>query len=277
MKRILVPVDLSYHGDIAVNIANKLGNDDTEIVILNIIPTPGGAVLLENGQLKDDQEFDLSEYKNRAMHISTELDKRYASTSNRLIRVTIGDINNVILSQIQAESFDLLILGMTGHLVNHFWSESHVNYLSKHAPIPVLTLKCDRSNMNMDQIVFASDFLKNEKVDLNIIRDLAEHFNSKIILLKVVTNDQQRSDESILATAQEFAVSNHLTNFEIKIHQANNVEEGIATFCEENHIDLIALGTHQRNGFSTLFRKSISHDIVEKLYHPIITIPIERK
>lgn len=66
--------------------------------------------------------------------------------------------------------------------------------------------------------------------------------------------------------------NNELSNFEIVLFHFNNVEEGIDKYNEQNNIDLITTGNHQRGSFSTLFRKSILQDIVKTLYYPITII-----
>jgi nucleotide-binding universal stress UspA family protein len=275
MQRILVPVDLSHGSENAINIALRLSNEsESELVIINVVNGPRDAVLLEDGSVKNDGEFDLSLHQTTAQKNREKLEKEYGHLPNVSVIVKIGSVNEIILNTLQAQPYDLMVLGMTGQLATSFWSNSHTEYLSKHSNVPVFTLKCDRSNMSFEKILFVSDFLEATKLNLEILRSIAETFNSKIVLLKVVTDDQQRSDEAITEMANQFAQQNELENYEVFIHKADTIEEGIVTFSHQNNIDLISIGTHQRGGFSTLFRRSISQNIVRNLYHPIITIPI---
>jgi nucleotide-binding universal stress UspA family protein len=131
--------------------------------------------------------------------------------------------------------------------------------------------------MSFDKILFVSDFMEATKLNLEILRSIAKTFDSEIVLLKVITDNEQRSEEEIINMANEFAQQNALENFAVCMHKADTIEEGIVTFSHQNNIDLISIGTHQRGGFSTLFKRSISQNIVRNLYHPIITIPIAEK
>lgn len=275
MKKILVPIDLSESSDNAIKIAQKLSNNITEIVIISIISAPSEATLKEDGTMKENDDLDVSTYQVEANKTELLILEKYNYLTNSKIMVKIGDINNIIMSEVKTGIYDLLVLGVTGQLAASFWSNKHTEYLSKHVKIPILTLKCDRANMTLDKILFVSDFIESEKINLSIIKKIAENFNSKIVLLKILTKDQQIAESVILAKANEFAHNNELSNFETALFYSRNIEEGIANFTEENHIDLICIGTHQRRGFSTLFRKSVSQDLVKTLYHPIITIPIE--
>ena len=273
MKRILVPVDLSPGSESAVNIALRL-SVESELVVVNVVVAPGAAVLLEDGSAKDDGEIDLNTHKVLVEDNHKTLDEKYGHLPNVRVMVKIGSVNEIILHLLKTQDFDLMVLGMTGQLATSFWSNSHTEYLSKHSNVPVFTLKCDRSNMSFEKILFVSDFLEDAKLNLEILRSIARTFNSKVVLLKIVTEDQRRSNAEIESMAIRFAQRNGLERFEVVIHKAGTVEEGIATYSNQSNIDLIAIGTHQRGGFSTLFRRSISQNIVRTLYHPIITIPI---
>ncbi len=277
MRKILVPIDLSDSSKNAINIAQKLAHEYTEILILNVVSAPSEAFFKEDGTVKEGKEIDLSSLKRQVVEIESTINDNYSYIENKSVVVKIGDINSVIMHEVKTNSYDLLVLGMTGQLANNFWTNSHTEFLSKHSNIPVLTLKCDRVNMSLDKILFVSDFLHGEAINLSVFKKIAEKFNSKIILLMVLTKDQQRTEDDIIKKANEFAVSNEINNFEIELIHSKNVEEGIATYTEEKKIDLIGIGTEQRGGFSTLFRKSISQDLVKKLYHPIITIPIDQE
>ena len=63
MKKILVPVDLSEGSENAVKIASKLSlQTNAKVVIIHIVNPPRGAVLLEDGTVKDDNEYDLTTF-----------------------------------------------------------------------------------------------------------------------------------------------------------------------------------------------------------------------
>ena len=75
---------------------------------------------------------------------------------------------------------------------------------------------------------------------------------------------------------QEFARINDLEKYTMELFTDSSVEGGLGKFCAENDLDLIALGSHQGYGFSKLFKGSISDDIVNHLYQPILTFPIDK-
>lgn len=107
-----------------------------------------------------------------------------------------------------------------------------------------------------------------------MIKELQSVFESTIHLLKIKTPSEKKSDETILAEINDFATINFLNNYKPHIYADKSVESGIGRFCAESSFDLVAIGTHQSKGLSKLFRGSISNDIVNHLFHPILTFPI---
>ena len=166
-------------------------------------------------------------------------------------------------------------MGSEGLFGKSIWSKgSHTEYISNHSDIPVLSLKCDRKNINLKEIVLVGDFLESEKINLSILKDIQTAYQSKLILLKIKTPSQVRTDEQIYNDMEAFAKNNELSNYVTKTYKDVTVESGIGKFTAENDIDMISLGSHHGHGFSKLFRGSISDDVVNHLFHPVLTFPI---
>ena len=93
-------------------------------------------------------------------------------------------------------------------------------------------------------------------------------------MLKIKKPNNQRTDIQVHEDMEKFAQLNKLENYTLNIYADPSVEAGIGKFCAEKDIDMIILGTHQSSGFSRLFRHSVSNDVVNHLFHPILTFPI---
>lgn len=278
MKKILVPTDFSERGDFAYAVASKLAQDThAKILTMSVISGPRGAVYNKKGELKNDEGNDYTEWTKRLAANKVKMKDWIADKPDVVDSITtIGDIDNSILHYSESNDVDLIVMGTEGTFNKSKWTKgSHTTYISNHSDIPVLSLKCDRSNMDLKEILLVSDFLENEKLDLSILKAIQSAYNSKIILLKVNTPKQKRTDEQIIDDMEAFACTNKLTNYSKEIYNASTVESGIGKFSAENGIDLIALGTHQSYGFSKLFSGSISDDVVNHLFHPILTFPLK--
>jgi nucleotide-binding universal stress UspA family protein len=187
----------------------------------------------------------------------------------------IGSIENTVLRISQSNDVDLIVMGTEGNFPKSMWSKaSHTEYITNHSDIPVLSLKCNRVNINLKEIVLVSDFLEAEKINLSILKDIQAAYQSLLILLRINIPTQIRSEKQVFDDMQLFAKNNGLSNYVMKIYNDKSVESGISNFIAENNIDMISLGSHQGHEFSKLFRGSISDDVVNHLYRPVLTFPI---
>jgi len=278
MKKILIPTDFSKLGDYAYTIANFLANKTgAKIDVISIVPGPQGAIYSKTGALLNDEGNDYTEWYNR-LNIQKEKMEKWVEDKINIAQTfcTIGNIDQYILDYANAQNMDLIVMGTEGLFNKNVWSKgSHTEFITNHADVPVLSLKCDRSDLNLQEIVFISDFLHNEKMDLEIVKSIQAAFNSKLRLLKIKKPNHQRTQEQIENDMKAFALTNDLSNYQMDVYEDKTVESGIGKFCAAEDIDMVVLGTHQAKGFSKLFRKNISDDVVNHLYHPILTFPIK--
>ncbi len=278
MKKILVPTEFSDLGDFAYVVASKLAKDtNAEIITLSVIPGPRGAIYNDSGELTNDEGNDYTEWTKRLVSNKAKMKEWIEDKPDVKHSITtIGNIDSSILHCSESNEVDLIVMGTEGLFNKSIWSKgSHTEYITNHSDVPVLSLKCDRSNLDLKEIVLASDFLENEKFDLSVLKSIQKAYQSKMILLKVNTPNQHRTNEQIANDMELFAIVNQLENYSMHLYNDSTVESGIGKFSAENDIDLIALGTHSGYGFSKLFRGSVSDDVVNHLYHPILTFPLK--
>lgn len=277
IKKIVLPTDFSELGDFAYSLASFIAKQTgASIDVVSIIPGPSGALYSKEGNLINDEGNDYSEWYNSLKAAEEKMaswvkDKSYINDTS----CSIGNVNSSILRYATANDMDLIVMGTDGLYSTGLWSQpSHAEFISNHSPVPVLTLKCDRTNINLKEIILVSDFLEANLMDLSILKSLQSVFDSKLLLLKVKKNNAVRSNSKIVSDITAFAEVNDITNYEACIYEDDNVEAGIGKFAAERDVDLISLGTHQKKGFSKLFRVGISDDVINHLFHPVLTFPI---
>jgi nucleotide-binding universal stress UspA family protein len=277
VQKILIPTDFSELGDFAYIVATHLTKaTNAKIIALSVLTGPSGAVYTNSGDLVDDEGEDYSEW-NRRLKENEEKMKSWISNKPDIVesKCIIGNVDKTILRVSEQHEVDLIVMGTHGLFMKSAWAPgSHTEFVTNHSSVPVLSLKCDRSDIDLNQIVFVSDFLEPEKINLGILKAIQKAYNSKLVLLKVITSKQSRTEEQIKEDMVSFANLNELENYTMHTYKDDTVEGGIGKFCAEKDIDLIVLGTHQTRGFSKLFRQSVSDDVVNHLYHPILTFPI---
>lgn len=277
MKRILIPTDLSDLGDHAYSIANVLAEKTgAEICLFSVIPGPSNAFYCEDGHLKNDEGNDYSEWEAKKTERQSKLEEWAKDKKDiKSIHTDIGRVNDLIVSYAETNKIDMIVMGTQGLFgMDEVFKNSHTQYIMNHTKVPVISLKCNRADVSLNEIVLVSDFHDIKECPLGSLKAIAAAFDSKIVLLKIKTPHAKRTEEEIIRDMKAFVDINNLSNVDYYIYNDKSVEQGVSKFCMEKHIDLIALGTHQNTEFSKLFRNSVSDNFVNHLFHPILTFPI---
>jgi nucleotide-binding universal stress UspA family protein len=279
MKKILVPTDLSDLGDYAFNIARRISqNTGAEVHLLSIMPAPVGAIFTPEGELLADEGIDLKTFEAEKSQITEALEK-FKETHSGVYssRVLVGAVNEEIMRVLKEESFDLLVMGTHGAKgFQELTIGSHAEYMVRNAPIPVISLKCDRSAYDINDLLFACEFSSKEKINISALHELADAFKAKIHFLKINTSSNFESTRTINEKMIKFANEHDmdLNKIQMHIYCDESIEKGIQHFSADTGIDFLVIATHQRKGFSRIFNSSISEDLVNHNNQPIMTFPI---
>lgn len=278
MKKILVPIDFSkvsaYGTTLAVKIANYM---KSEIRFVHVINLPSHILLTPEGELFEDGDFDTSVQKlqkEKALLNLEDWKSKYFPTATT--SVVYGHVNDTILGLIKKENFDLVVMGT--HAVSglsEFLSHTHGEYLAMHSPVPVMTLKCDRSDMQIKKIVLASSFKNPDVPHAESLVKLVNAFNAKLYLLRINTPADFISDSQIYKNMDAFIEKHGINNVEKAIYNDHHVEDGIVHYVAQEDIDIIGIGSWQRTGLNKLINGCVSSDLLNHVFKPIFTFKLK--
>ena len=109
------------------------------------------------------------------------------------------------------------------------------------------------------------------------VLSIAEKCDAKIHLLRINTETDFNSIEVGLNPVKEFLEKfPDLKKFSMSVHNESSVEAGINTFLKHQPSDLIAMSTHGKTGFLSLFSKSIAEGVTNHSELPVMTIHIKK-
>ena len=277
MKKILIPTDGSQLGDYAYNLAHDIANRTAaEIIILSIVPAPPNTFFSPDGELKQDEGEDFSDlfqYRDDLQKVMENWSKEKPDISQ--VEVKIGRVDEDIVQCVKDHGIDLVVMGTTGaYGVKEFIQGSHAVKIVRNSPAPVLTLKCDRSNMTVKDLLLAGDFEKPERLDLTVVKELQKAYRANLHLLSVNTPGNFFTTRAIEEQMKQFVDINELEEVNMHVYCAETVEEGLVHFSEDTGIDFLMMGTHQRKGLGRLFKKSISESVVNHIWQPVLTFHV---
>jgi nucleotide-binding universal stress UspA family protein len=182
---------------------------------------------------------------------------------------SLGKVTDEILNFAAINHFDLIVMGTKGARgVKEKLAGSETQIIARKSKIPVLSLMCDRSHLDVRNILLVHNFNNPAREELQWVHKLINAFNAKFHLLQIISGKTDAEKESVEANMKIFAALNNLTNYECHLIRDNDVEKGVIHFNQVNNMDIICIGTHGRGG---LFHHSATEKLINHLYKPIIS------
>ena len=115
--------------------------------------------------------------------------------------VCFGHVNEQVMKYADELHADLIVMGTHINMgVKELLNASHAQYIAMHTAIPIMTLKCDRSDLQVKSIVLASSFKIGDVPHCEMALALQKAFNAKLYLLRVNTSDDFLPDGEVEKT-----------------------------------------------------------------------------
>lgn len=276
MKNILIPTDRSDLGDYAYQLAAKIAEKTgAGIDVLSVIPAPPNVIYDARGNIKNDDGKDLSKLEQEKASVEAWLADWTSSKAHiQSTTVKIGDVEEDIIHCIKAKNIDLVVMGTTGaREMKELLRGSHAGHIAQESPVPVVSLKCDRSDMVLNDILLVSDFKSSKTLKLEALKELQKVFDARLNLLKVNTPSHFVTTRQARANMQAFVERNELQNVAFHVYCDDSVEKGIYHFSYDQGIDFVAMENSYHHGLNRFFKHNVAIDAVNHLMQPIMTFP----
>jgi len=278
MKKILIPTDFSELAGYALEFASKLARTyECELHLLKIIPVSSEVDFGPDGRIMEGHGINvqaLEAEKKQAENTIAML--QAASDLNIKGMVRFGQVIDTTLACAKEEGMSMIVMATHGiHGLAELWKGSNAERIVRQADIPVITLKCDRSQSSITRMALASDFLEKENTGVETLRHIRAEFGAALKLFTIKTPKVKESDAELMQRMQAFAATYGLEDAEFFVYPSDTVENGITGFVQSQAIDFLVMGTHGRKGLKHWLRGSIAEDLVNHAFLPIMTFKIE--
>lgn len=279
MENILLLTDFSDLSAYARSVADKIAlKSNANLHVLKVVETTSDVLVGADNQITSSEAADISKYQEEMDANLQEMEKWCASIQSKCKKVVLfGSIHNKTIRYSEAEKMDLIVMGTHGLKgFSEMVSSSVSEHLIKSTHIPVLTLKCDREQIDFSDIVITGNFKSEYYPQLNTLKILQKLFNSKINLLWVNTEKDFKTTNEIMIQMEDFVSYNDLNNVEYFIQNDISVEDGILNFStyyehvNKTEIDLLAV-EKKKSGWGLAFSKCEATGLVNHIYKPIFT------
>lgn len=274
MKRILIPTDFSEHAEHALKVAAQIAKKNNgEIILLHMLELPGqGGDTVNSGHNIPELMF----FKNKAIETLEELmDAEYLEGIEVSEIVTFEKTFEGIINITKKNDIDLIVMGSHGASgFQELFIGSNTEKVVRFSDVPVLVVKKEMNNFNVDKFVFASDFCDEIKKPFEKVIEFADKFESELHLVIINTPNNFRTTAQLEKVLTDFVANYQLKNYSTHIYNDTTREKGILNYSNKVNADLIGISTHGRKGISHFFNGSISEDIVNHAKRPVVTFKI---
>ncbi len=278
MKRILVPIDFSKEAEnaakAAASIAKKTGS---EIYLLHMLELPVSTI--------DPAEMGAISREPQIIYFMQLAHKRFEKFKSLPFFEGIKVIESVqfqqtfsgIIDESKKQNIDLIVMGSQGASgLQEMFIGSNTEKVVRRSDVPVLVIKSDIEEFVVDQMVFASDFTKENEYSFKNVLEIVDLFDAKLHLLYVNTIHNFSTTKAIEERMDHFIEKFNMPPYTKVIYNDVSIEKGILSYARDIDADLIALNTHGRSGLSQLFNGSIGLELTNHALRPVITFKINK-
>lgn len=273
--KILIPTDFTVQAEYAYLMVKNLDSRiATEIHFLHVLTVPDTVFLDAQGDVQTCDEIDAG-YIRKQKEIA---DRKLANLKilygeNIFTHLVLGKLTDGILDFSAANAFDLIVMGTKGAWgLQEKLSGTETQMIARRSKIPLLSLMCDRSDLEIRNILLVHDFSHPGQENLVLLQKLIKAFNPTIHMLQISSGDEAQESVKIRFLMKQFADMNAISKYECHILPDKDVENGVVHFNQMNNMDLICIGTHGKAG---IFHKSATEKLINHLFKPIISFHLK--
>ncbi len=274
MKKILVPTDFSEHAGYALKVAAQIARKNGgEIFLLHMLELPHQASDAV-GTGHDLPEIML--FKNAAINKLEDLmdDESLADLKvSEIIQFELAF--DGIMNISKKNDVDLIVMGSHGASgFKEMFIGSNAEKVVRNSDIPVLIIKKEAGDFEVNKFVFASDFSDEIKKPFAKVVEFANKFEAELHLVMINTPSSFKPTHIAQEIMKNFVSGFTINKYSTHIYNDVNVESGVLNFTNTIDADLIGMCTHGRKGLSHFFNGSVSEDLVNHAVRPVVTFKI---
>ena len=272
--KILVPTDFSVQAEYAYLMVKKLEEKTpVEVHFLYVLSVPDTVTLGTNGDIQTCGEIDVNYVQKRKEIAERKLANIKNVHGNQIqTHLAFGKTTDTILKFSELNHFDLIVMGTKGAWgLRETLSGSETQIIARKSKTPLLSLMCDRSDLNIQNILLVHDFSNPVHENIQLLSKLIEALEPKLHFLQITSNNTDIDYPSVKANMRQFAALNNIVNYECHLINDKDVENGVIHFNQMNNMDLIYIGTHGKGG---LFHQNATEKLMNHLFKPIISFQL---
>ncbi len=265
MKKILCPTDFSDTAQNAIAYAAKFTKaSDAMLTLLNIQSTKSPALAAE-------KELVMNVVSERLDELSREVQQFFKISCETDI-IQSGSLLSDAIAE-RASHYNLIVMGTHGvENLMEFFTGSNTYHAIRKSNIPVLLIPPDCIFSEITSIVYAYDYLGEQKLPLKQLLPWIKALQCELTVLQV---NEEAVSKNVIDEMKDlqFIISEQAKSEGININfdsiRSSDIAPSIHSYIHRNENDVLALCTTHRNFISQMFHKSVIKVISEIANYPV--------
>lgn len=282
MKKILIPTDFSNNAKQAAKVGAFLARQvGAKVVLLHVNTAVAYTPPLPDYSVP--QAFDWEAYEENAREALLALEKDLSQQADFAAlsfekRVEEGLLHQAIRQVVEEEGIDIVVMGTKGATgAVEFFIGSNTEKVIRTAPCPVLAVPENSGDFEVKSVLVPTTLRPDQVYVFEWLAEWQKYFSFTVSLLYLNDPLGLGKNKVIEEKAREMGKGAGLRNYRILIEgNTFNEEAAILEVAHEQHVDLIAMGTHQRKGLSHLLFGSLTEDMANHSDIPVLSIPLKK-
>ena len=269
--KILIPTDFSVQAEFAYLMVKKLEEKTSiDIHFLHVLNVPDTVSMDSRGDIQTCGEIDVNFVVKQKEIAERKLENLKVLYGNHInVHLVLGKTTDAILDFSDSHGFDLIVMGTKGASgIKEILSGSEAQIIARRSKIPLLSLMCDRSDLQIQNVLLVHNFSNPKKEGMGLMHKLIKAFNTKVHFLQITSGKVESELGKVESDMKHFAELNGLVNYECHLINDKDVENGVVHYNQMNNMDIICIGTH---GKGSLFHQSATEKLINHLFKPIIS------
>jgi nucleotide-binding universal stress UspA family protein len=269
--KILLPTDFSPQAEYALILAKRLAqNLSIHVDMVHVIGCRTEARLGADGQVEVEEDS-VQGYLQAQYQAALKGFDMYAKDdfAGFETHVDFGPLSETIVRKAQELGSDLIIMGTKGAFgLKELVGGSETQHVVRQSKVPVLSLMCDRSDLEIKDILLVHNVTDKSSSLPPAIVHLAKAFEATLHILQHEGSKEPAASE---AAFQDFIHREGLEKVATHIYKDKIDERAILNFNHMKNMDLIVVGTENHKGIGQILRPNLAEKLVNHLYKPVIT------
>lgn len=272
--KILIPTDFSIQPEYAYLLVKRLEDKlPVEVHFLHVMTVPDTVTIDENGSINTCGEIDINFLQVQKQMAERKLNHLKETYGNDIqTHLLFGKVTDQIVNFSASNRFDLVAMGTKGAWgLKEKLSGSDTQMVTRKSEVPVLSLMCDRSDLQINHILLVHDFNSPHVHGLDLMKRLLIAFDAKLHQLQWIDGIDDNQRAQLIEKMDAHAKNQDIFNYENHLITDADTESAVIHFNQMVNMDLICIGNLGNEGF---FRSNSAEKLIKHLFKPIISFHI---